>query len=128
VPSSRKFLRQLPGYKPTQEERHHENMLYQNGVSALQGASGQDNCRFNSRKNELVAQEALILNSIQFDMDSHPASFDIIEIFMAQGILFTTDQHFESPVQDERCIGLLEKYIDFFVLLSLQDHKLVNTN
>ena len=28
VPSSRKFLRQLPGYKPTQEEQNREQQLY----------------------------------------------------------------------------------------------------
>jgi hypothetical protein len=59
---------------------------------------GHENVRFNSKKNELVAMEVQILNAIGFDMDSYPSSFDIIEIFMAQGILFTTDQHFESPV------------------------------
>ena len=57
----------------------------------LQGQAGHDNLRFNSKRNELVAQEVLILNEIGFDMDSFPTSFDIIEIFMAQGILFTTD-------------------------------------
>ena len=103
-------------------------MAYNAGISALQGTTGHDNLRFNSKKNELVAQETVILNPIGFDMDSHPTCFDIIEIFMAQGVLYTTDQHFESPVQDERCVNLMEKYIEFFVLLSLQDHKLVNTN
>jgi hypothetical protein len=83
---------------------------------------------FNSKKNELVSQEVQILKEIGFDMDGFPSFFDVIEIFMAQGILFTSDQHFSSPVQDERCVNLIEKYTEFFVLLSLQDHKLVNTN
>jgi len=61
-------------------------------------------------------------------MDRAPAYFDMVEVLLAQGILYTTDQHFHSPVQDERCVNLLEKYIDFFLLLGLQDHKLVNTN
>jgi hypothetical protein len=47
--------------------------------------------RFNSKKNELVAQETLILNEIGFDLDSYPTFFDIVEIFMAQGILYTKD-------------------------------------
>lgn len=94
-------------------------MAYNAGISALQGATEQDNMRFNSKKNELVACETTILNSVNFDMDSHPTCFDIIEIFMAQGVLYTTDMHFESPVQDERCVNLMEKYIEFFVLLSL---------
>ena len=47
--------------------------------------------RFNSKKNELVAQETVILNEIAFDLDSYPTFFDIVEIFMAQGILYTND-------------------------------------
>lgn len=35
VPSSRKFLRQLPGYKPTQAERQNDNMAYQYGLNSL---------------------------------------------------------------------------------------------
>ena len=84
--------------------------------------------RFNSKRNELVSQETTILNEIGFDMDSHPTFFAIVEILMAQGILFNTDKHFQQPMQDEKCVNLLEKYVDFFVLLALQDHKLVNTN
>ena len=34
-----------------------------------------------------------------------------------------------GQIQDDaRCAHLIEKYVDFFTLLSLQDHKLVNTN
>jgi len=63
--------------------------------------------------------ETQILNQISFDLDSYPSFFDIVEILMYQGILFTSDQHLYSPVQDERCVHLIEKYTDFFVLLSL---------
>lgn len=70
----------------------------------------------------------MILNEIGFDLDSYPTFFDIVEIFMAQGILYTSDQYCGGPVQDEQCTKLIEKYVDYFVLLSLQDHKLVNTN
>lgn len=68
------------------------------------------------------------MNEIGFDMDSHPTFFIIVEILMAQGIMYTSDKHFQSTMQDEKCVNLLEKYVDFFVLLALQDHKLVNTN
>lgn len=37
VPSSRKFLRQLPGYKPSQAEQLHEQMLYQNQINMVNG-------------------------------------------------------------------------------------------
>ena len=52
---------------------------------------------------------------------------------MAQGVLFSSDQmiqggQLESMIPDQKCVNLLEKYIDFFSLLSLQDHKIVNTN
>lgn len=95
-------------------------------MNALQGSHNE--MRFDSKKNELVAQETFLLNEIGFDLDSNPPFFDIVEILMAQGILYTSDQHFQSPVQDQRCVNLLEKYVDYFVLLSLQDHKLVNSN
>ena len=41
VPSSRKFLKQLPGYKPTQREQEFENGVYQHGLSQMGGAGGQ---------------------------------------------------------------------------------------
>jgi hypothetical protein len=52
---------------------------------------------------------------------------------MAQGIIYSSDQIAQSGnlVQlepDIKTVKLLEKYIDFFSLLSVQDHKLVNTN
>lgn len=75
--------------------------------------------RFNSKKNELVAQETLILNEIGFDLDSYPTFFDIVEIFMAQGILYTKDQFCGGSIKDEQCTKLIEKYVDYFVLLSL---------
>jgi hypothetical protein len=52
-------------------------------------------------------------------MDNHPTFFTIVELMMAQGILFTSDQHFTNPLDDEKCVNLMEKYVDFFVLLSL---------
>ena len=119
VPSSRKFLRQLPGYKPTQTEQQNDKMAYKCGLTALQGGNQADNMRFNSKKNELVAQETIILNEIGFDLDSYPTFFDIVEIFMAQGILYTNDQYCGGPVKDEQCTKLIEKYVDYFVLLSL---------
>ena len=47
---------------------------------------------------------------------------------MAQGVLYTSDTYNGGQVQDEKFVHIMEKYIDFFVLLSLQDHKLANTN
>lgn len=70
---------------------------------------------------------------IGFEMDSFPIFYDIIEILMAQGVIFTTDQTIKTgklePIEPNlKTVKLLEKYIDFFSLLSVQDHKLVNTN
>ena len=45
---------------------------------------------FNSKKNELVSQEVLILKEIGFDMDGFPSFFDVIEIFMAAYCLRAT--------------------------------------
>jgi hypothetical protein len=66
-------------------------------------------------------------------MDTYPVFFDITEIFMAMGILYTTDNLEVNgqirPIEpSQEAVSLLEKYFDYFLLLSLQDHKLVNTN
>ena len=46
---------------------------------------------FDAHKNELCEQEQYILNMIKFELDTHPVFYDIIEVFMAQGILYTSD-------------------------------------
>ena len=91
--------------------------------------------KFNAKKNELCEQEHYILNLVIFEFDTYPLFFDIVEIFMAQGVMFTADQVLSQqdsklhPIQaDQKSVTLMEKYIDFFSLLSLQDHKIVNTN
>jgi len=53
---------------------------------------GDRNTKFNSKKNELCEQEGYILNLIKFDMDTYPLFIDIVEIFLAMGILFTNDK------------------------------------
>eukprot|EP00356_Strombidium_inclinatum_P012656 CAMPEP_0170490158 /NCGR_PEP_ID=MMETSP0208-20121228/8410_1 /TAXON_ID=197538 /ORGANISM="Strombidium inclinatum, Strain S3" /LENGTH=156 /DNA_ID=CAMNT_0010765427 /DNA_START=644 /DNA_END=1116 /DNA_ORIENTATION=+ len=74
---------QMPGYKPSAAEQKQDNAAYQYGVNALNGNANHDNMRFNSKKNELVAQETTILNEIGFDLDSYPSFFEIVDIFMA---------------------------------------------
>lgn len=66
-------------------------------------------------------------------MDTYPLFYDISEMFMAMGILFTTDtielNGQMRPIEaSKESVKLLEKYFDYFMLLGLQDHKLVNTN
>ena len=90
--------------------------------------NGKSSNGFNSKKNDLVAEETKILNEIGFDLDSYPNFYDIVEIFMAQGILFTADSYNNQPIDQEKYVNMIEKYTDFFMLLSLQDYKLVNTN
>ena len=68
-----------------------------------------------------------------FEFDTFPLFYDIIEMFMAQGLLFTSDnQIYEGKerklVPDTKTVTLLERYVDFFSLLALQDAKMVNTN
>jgi len=66
-----------------------------------------------------VAEEVKILNEIGFDLDSYPNFYDIVEIFMAQGILYSGDTYNNQVVDQEKCVNLMEKYTDFFMLLSL---------
>lgn len=83
-----------------------------------------------------MAQEGTILNELGFELDTYPTFFDVVEIFMAQGVVYTSDalEHdgirspSVAPDDEERTVKQMEKHVDFFVLLSLQDHKLVNTN
>ena len=82
------------------------------------------NERFNAKKNELVEQEHYILNLLMFEFDTFPLFYDIVEMFMAQGLLFTTDnQIYEGKerklVPDNKTVTLMERYIDFFSLLAL---------
>jgi hypothetical protein len=61
---------------------------------------------------------------ISFEMDSQPLFYDILEILMAQGIIFSSDQIVQMgnlvPLEAEsKTVKLLEKYIDFFSLLSI---------
>ena len=75
------------------------------------------------------------MNLVIFEFDTYPLFYDIVELFMAQGVIFTNDMvlsHADNKthpiVADQKSVTLMEKYIDFFSLLSLQDHKIVNTN
>jgi hypothetical protein len=90
VPSSKKFLRQLPGYVPTQREKKFDDQAYQYGMGQVD-ARGQSQ-RFDARKNELCEQEQYVLNLIAFDLDTYPVFYDIIDLFMTQGLIYTGDQ------------------------------------
>ena len=57
----------------------------------MQNGNDRDS-RFNPCKNELVEQEGIILNMISFELDNFPIYQDIIMVFMAQGILYTSDR------------------------------------
>ena len=53
VPSSKKFLRQLPGYKPTVKEQKFDDNLYKYGINKMENGNDREN-RFNPKKNELI--------------------------------------------------------------------------
>lgn len=55
VPSSKKFLLQLPGYKPTKREQRREDNIYKYGINKMQGDSRSE--KFDAQKNELCEQE-----------------------------------------------------------------------
>jgi hypothetical protein len=117
VPSSKKFLLQLPGYKPTNKERRKEDQTYQHSLSKMNGGSRSN--KFDATKNELCEQEQRILNTIGFDLDTYPVFFDIAEMFMAMGVLFTSDQlevngQVKPLEPSKEATALLEKYYDYF--------------
>ena len=57
--------------------------------------------RFNGKRNELVAQEGVILNEVGFELDTFPTFFDVVEVFMAQGVVYTTDRVEGREIQGE---------------------------
>lgn len=117
VPSSKKFLLQLPGYKPTHRERRRDDQTYKYSLSKIHGQSRSE--KFDAHKNELCEQEQYILNTIDFDLDSYPVFYDIAETFMAMGVLFTTDNldvggQVRNIEANQEQVKLLEKYFDYF--------------
>jgi len=57
-------------------------------------------------------------------MDTFPIFYDIIEMLMSQGVIFTNDTSIQNgklePLKpDLKSVKLLEKYVDFFSLLSV---------
>ena len=57
-----------------------------------------------------------------FEFDTYPLFFDIVEMFMAQGVMFTSDMVISQqeagatvPIEaNQKSVTLMEKYIDFF--------------
>ena len=64
-------------------------------------------------------------------MDTYPIIYDVLEILIAQGAIFTSDticiNNLSHPA-DSSTLEEFEKYLDFFQLLSCQDFRLVNMN
>lgn len=56
-----------------------------------------------------------------FDLDTFPLFYDIVEILMAQGVIYTNDNstNGQKISTDKNQVNLVEKYVDFFSLLSL---------
>ena len=118
VPSSKKFLLQLPGYKPTKREKRFDESIYSYALGKMQGGSSGES-KFDAQKNELCEQEQYILNTVGFELDTFPIFMDVTEILMAQGVLYTSDFILcgtnVKPVQaNEDTISLVEKYVDLF--------------
>lgn len=65
-----------------------------------------------------------ILNTIGWDLETYPTFFSILEIFRSQGVLFDTDP---GPITPATVI-LVDKYLDLFCLLVLQDPSLCLLN
>ena len=56
---------------------------------------------------------------IGFDLDSYPVFYDITEIFMAMGIIYTSDSleikgQIRPICANKDTVSLMEKYFDYF--------------
>jgi len=57
-------------------------------------------------------------------MDTYPVFYDIVEILMSSGLIYTSD-YLKTPEGrvdtlpvDKRMVSMMEKYVDFFTLLT----------
>jgi len=74
-----------------------------------------------------------MLKTINWDFENYPNFYSAIELFRSQGLLFSTDKVYNPHFQcydtlTENTLLLVDKYIEFFSLLCLQDHTFVNQN
>ena len=60
-----------------------------------------------------------ILNVLNWNLESYPTFFSVLELFRAQGVLFDTDFAGLQPSPPLNLVPLVDKYLDLFSLMSL---------
>lgn len=84
-------------------------------------------------KNNLLKAETQIMQRINFEPCQISGFYSILELFQAQGILCDHDILVNPNNQKRRkcdlqALKLVEKYVEFFSLMVLQDHTFINEN
>ncbi|CDW77946.1 cyclin-j isoform 1 [Stylonychia lemnae] len=82
---------------------------------------------------KIVQCEREILKQINWDFENYPNFYSMIDLFRSQGVLFTQDRIFNPHFQcydllSDNTVILVDKYIEFFSLLCLQDSQFLNQN
>ena len=77
--------------------------------------------------------EREILKTINWNYENYPTFYSVAEAFRSQGVIFDSDRvvnpHFQvQELPSYNTVLLVDKYIEFYSLLVLQDSSFVNLN
>lgn len=118
IPSSQKLMQFLPNKRiDFYQSQHSQN---QNRNSSV----------------PLVSCEREILITTSWGFEQYPDFYSILEIFRSQGVVYSSDRitHQVSASQigassvNQNTIYLVDKYVEFFSLLCMQDQNFININ
>eukprot|EP00347_Sterkiella_histriomuscorum_P024067 403332416 len=119
IPKSGYLIKHLSSYNQGMSNYEREDYRYQiqNGCSSPL----------------IVNCEREILKAINWDFENYPNFYSIIDLYRSQGVLFSQDRvlnpHFQCyDLLSENTVLLVDKYVEFFSLLCLQDHTFLNIN
>lgn len=79
-----------------------------------------------SSSSQLITDcEREILNTVNWDFEAYPTFYSIMEIFRSQGVLFSSDRLSTADAPTSHTLLLVDRYLDLFSLLILQDATLL---
>jgi hypothetical protein len=81
-----------------------------------------------TRSEKITSCERQILNTIDWHLETYPTFFSVLEIFRSQGVLFDSDKGPSGHTPSPHLVFLVDKYLDLFSLMCLQDANLAILN
>lgn len=83
-------------------------------------------CEYECSSPMITRCERQILNGLNWNLDTVPSFYPIVNIFRAQGVLFSCDSNLGEITLHS--VNLVDKYIDLFCVIVLQEATLVGMN